>query len=225
MRVLALETSSPSGSVAVCEVGKFLTEFELDGFQRTAQSLSPAMHSILQHVSWKPRDVELVAVTQGPGSFTGLRAGITAAKVFAYACGCEVIGISTLEAIAAQTRFESAPIWAVIDAQRNQLFAAQFDKLGETTPNVLRPTHIVDNSDWLKQLRTNSIVSGPGVQKLIDRLPAGVEVSPQDTWQPQARTIAQLGCERYEAGERHDLWKLVPEYFRKSAAEEKLSDG
>jgi tRNA threonylcarbamoyladenosine biosynthesis protein TsaB len=101
VKILSLETTDLSGSVAASDSSKLLLELELNTSQRSAQSLAPAINSLLQQVGWKPADVELVAVTVGPGSFTGLRVGVTTAKTFAYAVGAEVLGIDTLETIAA----------------------------------------------------------------------------------------------------------------------------
>ena len=81
----------------VCDAN-LLAELSLDHTQRSAQSLAPAIEALLTQVGWLPRDVQLVAVSVGPGSFTGLRVGVTTAKVFAYAVGAEVLGIDTLEA-------------------------------------------------------------------------------------------------------------------------------
>src|SRR5437773_12166637 len=100
MRVLALETSGTAGSVAVLDDEQLLTAVALDPAQRTARTLAPAIRDVLKHVGWAPTDVQLVAVTAGPGSFTGLRLGVTTAKTFAYAAGCEVLGVNTLEVIA-----------------------------------------------------------------------------------------------------------------------------
>ncbi len=101
MRILALETTDKIGSVAAIHDDNMLVELNLEPARRSAQSLLPAMHDLLQRVGWRPEDVQLVAVSIGPGSFTGLRVGVTAAKVFAYCVRAEVMAVSTLEAIAA----------------------------------------------------------------------------------------------------------------------------
>src|SRR5205823_153504 len=80
----------------------------------------------LATANWLPKEVELVAVTVGPGSFTGLRIGVTTAKAFAYAIGAEVVGVNTLDALAAQALPSPSPLWAILDAQRQELFAAKF---------------------------------------------------------------------------------------------------
>src|SRR4030042_1258471 len=100
MRILALETTDKAGSVAAMADGNLLAELTLGQTQRSAQSRAPAMLALLKQVGWRPADVQLVAVSVGPGSFTGLRVGVTTAKVFAYAIGAEVLAIDTLETIA-----------------------------------------------------------------------------------------------------------------------------
>ena len=225
MRTLALETSSSTGSIAALEGDRVVAEVDLGQVQRTAQSLAPALQSILQAAKWEPRDVQLIAVTDGPGSFTGLRAGVTSAKVFAYATGAEVVAINTLEVIAAQSNVASDRLWVVMDAQRQQVFAAQFSIIDATVPRPVVATQIVDNDAWLDCLATGDSVSGTGLAKLAKRLPNEVHVMAQEAWAPQAITLGRLAFAKYQAGERADYWKLVPQYFRKSAAEEKFDQG
>ena len=221
MRVLALETSSLAGSVAACDNDAVISEFDLGAQHRTARSLAPAMQSILAQAGWTPQDVQLVAVAVGPGSFTGLRAGVTSAKVFAYACGADVIGVNTLAAIAAQARPPAEHVWAGIDAQRNQLFTAQFDTRTDGQLQVRTATRVVDHAEWLAQLDDQTTVTGTGLEPLLDQLPPAVVVSPADTWRPRAATIARLGLVQHQSGAHDDVWTLAPQYFRKSYAEEK----
>ena len=84
------------------------------------------MEAVLETVGWKPGDVELVAVTIGPGSFTGLRVGLATAKTFAYAVGARMLGVDTLETIAAGVPGDVAAVSAVIDAQRGRGRIATF---------------------------------------------------------------------------------------------------
>ncbi|MEO8494142.1 MAG: tRNA (adenosine(37)-N6)-threonylcarbamoyltransferase complex dimerization subunit type 1 TsaB [Planctomycetota bacterium] len=230
MRTLALETSSSTGSIALLEDDRVVAETDLGGAdkghgQRTAQSLAPALQSILREAKWEPRDVQLIAVTDGPGSFTGLRAGVTTAKVFAYATGAEVVAVNTLEVVAAQANVVSERLWAVMDAQRQQVFAAQFALAAGTVPHFVLATNIVDNEAWLQQLVAGDSVIGTGLAKLAKRLPADVQVVSQERWAAQAVTLGRLAVAKYQSGQRSDFWKLAPQYFRKSAAEEKFDQG
>src|SRR5688572_30661357 len=131
-RILALETSGTCGSVAALDAGGVLRELPLDPALRSARSLAPGIRQLLQGMGWQPRDVQLVAVTAGPGSFTGLRVGITTAKAFAYAAGAEVLGVDTLEVLARQAPSDAQLVQTAIDAQRQELFVATFHRTDDT---------------------------------------------------------------------------------------------
>jgi len=225
VRTLALETSSSTGSIAALEGDVVVAEADLGQVQRTAQSLAPALQSVLRVAKWEPRDVQLIAVTVGPGSFTGLRAGVTTAKVFAYVTRAEVLAINTLDVIAGQADVVSDRLWVVMDAQRQQVFAAQFALSRANGPNPVLATQIIDNDLWIRQLAKGDSVTGTGLTKLAKQVPPGVQVVPKTAWSPQAVTLGRLALARYQAGERSDYWKLAPQYFRKSAAEEKFDQG
>jgi tRNA threonylcarbamoyladenosine biosynthesis protein TsaB len=222
MRILALETSGYSGDVALLEEDRVVAEFPLPEEKRTAQMLAPGIAEALATAGWQPRDVNLVAVTIGPGSFTGLRVGVTTAKTYAYAAGCEVLGIDTLEVLAAQVTQgveETATLWAVLDAQRQQLFASQFC-IDHGQWKVSVPAQIYDQSEFLTQLAPQTLVTGSGLAKFSNQLPAGAKMTNQQDWPPRAVTVGRLAWRDYQAGRRDDLWRLAPHYLRPSAAEE-----
>ncbi len=179
-------------------------------------------------MGWKIADVRLLAVTSGPGSFTSLRIGVSTAKALAYAVGAEIIGVHTLEAIARQVPGEPAAVKAVIDAQREQVFAATLVRepiehgVGGPASRRFSPweTEVIDNPIWLAGLAAGDIVSGPGLRRLADRVPAGVTVVDRSFWEPTAATVGRIGWEQYSAGRRDDVFQLVPQYYRRTAAEE-----
>ena len=104
MRILALETSGTSGSVALWDATSPNPpqQWDLPSDARSARTLAPIVQLALNERSWKPTEIELVAVTSGPGSFTGLRVGVVMAKGFGFAVQCPVVGVNTLEVIAAR---------------------------------------------------------------------------------------------------------------------------
>jgi tRNA threonylcarbamoyladenosine biosynthesis protein TsaB len=222
VRLLALETSTLTGSVAAFDSGALANELPLDPRQRSAQSLAPAIKTLLESINWRPADIEWIAVAVGPGSFTGLRVGVTTAKALAYATGAQVLGVNMLGAIAQNAPPAVASLWAVIDAHRSQVFAARFER---DTSGVLQPvdaTRTIGDDGWLGLLRPGDIVTGPGLIKLQARLPAGVETLATDLWPATARSVGQVALRRHAAGQRDDLWALSPQYYRASAAEERL---
>jgi tRNA threonylcarbamoyladenosine biosynthesis protein TsaB len=226
MRIVALETSGRDATLAALEgdagqAALLRHEAAIVGPERTAQFLAPRLQEMLRAVDWKPGDVELVAVTVGPGSFTGLRIGVTTAKTLTYAVGAQLIGVNTLEVIAQQSPFEGTPTWAVMDAQRQELFAARFD----AERNMIGELQFLSQSAWRKLLQPGDAVIGPGLKRLHVELPGDVRVVDQSLWKSQASTVGLLAWRDFCAGRRDDLWQLVPQDYRQSAAEEKHGSG
>lgn len=223
LRILALETSGRSGSVAAIVDNNLLTQLELDPGERSAGALAPAVRQAFAQSGWPPRSIQLVAVTVGPGSFTGLRIGVTTAKLLAYAAGAECLGIDTLDAIAAQvpTEIDSDRVVAAIDAGRGELFVKRFVRGTADSWMPDDETAIEAIDAWLARLAAKDAVTGPAIAMLADRLPSGALVADSRLWQPMAATVGRLAALRYAAGERGDAWKLAPFYLRRSAAEEK----
>lgn len=227
MRILAIETSGRHGSVATLlgeeREARVIGQIVLGGSERTAQALAPAIQKLLTDCGWQTSEVELVAVAVGPGSFTGLRIGVTTAKIFAYAVGAAVIGVNTLAVLAEQATRFPAPLWTVLDAQRQELFATKFAGATDVPPPVTAEVAIIGQSAWLDGLRPGDRVIGAGLRPLRSRLPEGVVAEPEDMWQPMADAVGRVAWRDYQAGRRDDVWKLAPQYYRASAAEEKAS--
>ncbi len=221
MNILALETTEPIGSVAAANGPTLLAQLDFDPQQRSAQSFAPAIKQILADVGWRPADVRLVAVSIGPGSFTGLRVGVTAAKTFAYAVGAEVLGVGTLWAIAAAVPPTIANVSVAVDAQRGDVVAADFRFAADGWPDIVRPDRLLPAAEWLGGLQPGTAVTGPALRKLRCAIPAGLTVLEPQYWRPTAAAVARLAYRHYSLGQRDDLWTLQPYYCRLAAAEEK----
>jgi tRNA threonylcarbamoyladenosine biosynthesis protein TsaB len=226
MYILALETSSTAGSIAVAHGAQPIAQRALDPQQRSAKTIAPAIQAILRTVGWKITQIELVAAAIGPGSFTGLRVGVATAKTLAYALNARCVGANTLEVIAAQADVGSPRLSVAMDAQRGQVFAASFEPLMAAEPPAWRMTGgpaVLDHAEWRRSLVRGTAVSGPALVQLGELLPAGVTVVRQIDWMPRAATVASLAWQRHLQGAYDDLWRLAPLYLRKSAAEEKAA--
>ncbi len=221
MRILALETTERIGSIALAEEGALLAETRLPGDLRSAQSLAPAIQQSLEQIGWTPRNIELVAVTVGPGSFTGLRIGVATAKAFAYAVGAEVLGVDTHETLALACPDEVSCLATVIDAQRSQVVARNFQRNGSGELVPLSDSELLDVDQWLAALAPGTRVTGPILRRIADRLPPDRTPLAPELWQPTAGHVALVAHKQYATGRRDDLWQLVPVYSRRSAAEEK----
>jgi tRNA threonylcarbamoyladenosine biosynthesis protein TsaB len=223
MRILALETSGKSGSVAAAEGPRIVGQLALNPNQRSAQSLAFGVGKLLDDIGWSIREIELVAVTKGPGSFTGLRVGVVTAKTLAYALGARVIGLNTLEVIAAQAPCDAQRLSVAIDAQRGAVFAATFAVKAQFDWQVIGgDPRLLDDDEWLGQLGAGMTASGPALSRLAGRLPMGVALVDEQDRAPRADAVAALAWVRHLQGAYDDVWRLAPLYLRKSAAEEKL---
>lgn len=221
MKILALETTERVGSVAAMSDGNLLLELNLDPAQRSAQSLAPAMKTLLERVGWRPPNVDLVATTLGPGSFTGLRLGVTTAKAFAYCAKADVLGVDTLHVIALQAPPPVHTLSVALDAQRGHVMAATFQRGQDAWFRPAAAARLVPLDTWLEGLPAGAFVSGPILHKVAGRLPDHATALDPKCWHPSAAAVARLAANLYAAGLRHDVWTLVPRYSRPSAAQEK----
>jgi tRNA threonylcarbamoyladenosine biosynthesis protein TsaB len=218
MIILAVETSSQPGSIALLNGNTLLYEKSLEPGKHTTQTLIPEVRRALDRVGSTPRDIELLATTTGPGSFTGLRISVTIAKALAYATGAAVIGLNTLEVIAHQGATVDGKLAVLIDAQRGEFFSATFRVTGgQVVPE--EPTRIVDRKTWLDERRHGETVCGTGLARIAEDIPH-LRVVNRELWQPRASTVGRLAWTAFQSGRRDDPWTLTPNYFRLSAAEE-----
>lgn len=224
---IAIETIATAGSVALLRDADLIAAAPLPPESRSARTLAAAIRNIWQTAD-KPK-ISLVGVAQGPGSFTGLRVGITTAKALAYAWQASLIGVNSLDVVADQSQALNAEVnelEVVLDAQRQELFVARFASLQKEEVNSGKPWQrlaedfIVSVQDWLTRLTPQKQVAGPALFKLRSRLAETIPVTLEDAWQPRAETVGRLARSAHLAGAGNDLWTLVPHYGRPSYAEE-----
>ena len=220
MNILAIETSLQPGSVAILQNDQILEEIQLGEDQRTTQSLIPAIKSLLSNHGIAPSGVDLIAVSEGPGSFTGLRIGMTVAKTFAYVTKAATIAVNTMDVIAHRVPESPKECYVVMDAQRKQLFVANYRDDG----NGLRQTtevSIESVTPWIKTLPANAIVTGPGLERVAKQLRGDIQIVESQFWTPTASNLGHVARGACATNKSKEHWKLVPNYYRKSAAEEK----
>ena len=154
-KLLALETTDVSGSVALCEDGRIVERRFLPADQRSAQSLAPTIRALLNDCGWRPSDVDVVGVTVGPGSFTGLRVGVATGKMFAWATNARIVGVDSLDVVAESLlrsgRLESsATVLSVgIDAQRGDAAVRNYLVAEGAVVPLDGRFHVVSIKKWL----------------------------------------------------------------------------
>jgi tRNA threonylcarbamoyladenosine biosynthesis protein TsaB len=231
LNVLALDTATPRAAVALATADGAIHVAHPDPHARHGRNLVPALGELLRRAGLKVGAIDLFAVGLGPGSYTGLRVGLTAAKLLAYAAGRPLIGFDSLEAIArnaarAEDRAETLlPISIIADAQRGDLYTADFERpTSGAAPIRTRPTGIEPVAHWAERLVPGTLVLGPAlqlaaVQSILPPQVQALEVTDDANW-PEACRLPQLACDLWQSGQRDDPWFLEPLYLRPSAAED-----
>ena len=160
--------------------------------------------------------------------FTGLRVGVVTAKAFAYSTGADLIGVNSLEVIAAQTGESSKSvgktICPVINAQRQQLFCGRYIYKGKWQVEEVASNEIFLREDWVDSLlRQECVVTGSGLKPVADSLEgkSNIQIADPSLWDCRASSVGKFAWAQFQAGRRDDFWKLEPIYFRPSSAEER----
>lgn len=227
MRVLGIESSGPLGGVALVEDGLARGEELFEKGMVHGRDIAPAAARLLKAAGWAPADLHLVAVDIGPGSYTGLRVGLAAAKGLAVALGCPVLGVPSLDALAvaaAEALPAAAVLAAAIDAKWDQVYGALYEARSgrpERTSEMAaeRP------EEFAARVPRGAVVVGDALARHAALFEArGASAAPKELWAPRPAVVARLGWERHRAGERHDAATLVPLYLRPTEAELKFGD-
>ena len=221
MRTIAIETSSDVGSVACVQDARPLRERVFRKGLTRGKDIIVELAECLREVGWDRHDIELIAVSIGPGSYTGLRVGIAAAKGLTYALRVPVIGVCSLDAIAENGPRTADHVAVVLDARREQVYAAYYVNVGFSFFREDGPL-LVDPAEFARRLPSPVYVMGDGLNKYRQQYTAaGMEILPEVQWHPKAMNLGLLGEKMYLIGERTDPAALAPLYLRVPEAEEK----
>lgn len=234
MHILAIETTGPKCSVAIINKEEQVTELEHEGAFAHLQHLVPMIAELLERTQLTADDLTAIAVSQGPGSFTGIRIGVTTARALAQALNIPAVAVSTLESFAYRRPGVKGVICPLFDARRNQVYGAAYlrDEDGAVTEIVRGGAYMLD--EYLTLLfaaappvgRKELVFCGDGamlhretVQDAASR--AGLEAKTEDLVQ-QASSIAVLGLELYRQGRAVPYGLIEPNYMREAEAQRNL---
>jgi tRNA threonylcarbamoyladenosine biosynthesis protein TsaB len=226
MRVLAVETSTRTGAVALLDSGSVVAESRVSVAITHGERLMGTIDTVLRSARWTLADVEAFAVALGPGSFTGLRIGLSTVKGLAFATGRPVVGVPTLEALAWRLPFCGYPVCPILDAKKSEVYTALYrtrdGRLAlEEGPRAVAPETLA--ADLRGTLDGPVVFLGDGVapfgRVLTEILGARALLAPADLRLPSAATVGELGGWALARGEAQDPAGLVPLYLRPSEAE------
>lgn len=224
MSILALDTSTQVSSVAVASGDRLAAELTMQARLTHSETLMPHIEQVLAMASVKRTELEGIAVSIGPGSFTGLRIGLAAAKAMAYALDIPLVGISTLQALACHFPVPGLHVVPLIDAQKGNAYMECFH-WAQGKPVSEEPVRILPMADCLAacaSLEGQVVLLGDAVVKRVAGkmdLPPHVQLAPVSLRMPRAANVALLGWQRLAKGERDNVMDLEPLYIRRSEAE------
>lgn len=217
--MLAVETSGLRGSVAVCREREVVAERCLTGEgQRHAQALVSEADQMLRSCAIRPQQISIVAVSIGPGSFTGLRVGLVFAKTLAWLNQAQLVAVDTLRAIAQQADPAITEITVISDAQRGEYFSARYRWEPESRCRIAS-TDI--SLKMPEEIPSEYPVTGPGLFKCGLQLQSSHRLTEESLWLPSASSIGCIGFEMSLRGQFSAPEALEPVYVRASYAEEK----
>ena len=224
MKILALESSAVAASVALCEDETLIAQ----AFQNTglthSQTLLPLAEDLLKNCGLTMADMDLIAVAEGPGSFTGLRIGVAAAKGLAWGAELPCAGCSTLESMAWNLSGFEGEVCVAMDARRKQVYNARF-RVDGAQPHRLTPDRAISLEDLIAELQgteTTQIIVGDGAKLCYDALTAAgipAKLAPPNLRMQSAWGVARLALEKARKGQTITANDLAPVYHRLSQAE------
>lgn len=220
MKILAVDTSTKMGSVALTKDEELIAQIQLNVETTHTERLLPAIENLFGQTGLKLQEVEGLAVAIGPGSFTGLRIGLATMKGFAQAQNLPLVGVSSLQTLACNALASDRPVVACLDAYRGEVYAAAYKNMKiiieeqPIKPDILCNTLKDIGSCWLVgdgALRYRQIFE--------DTLGEQASFAPPLLMHPEAKWAAWLAAPRLQKGEGKDWEGLTPNYLRKSDAE------
>jgi len=227
MKLLAIETSTMLGGVAIIDGDALIAESRINIKVTHSERIMGEIDHVLMRSGLTIKDIDVICISIGPGSFTGLRVGLTTAKGLVYATGSKLVAVPTLEAFAWNVPFSMYQVCPLLDARKKEVYAAIFKWTGSGFIRVMHEQAVkIDN--LLSKIASPTIFMGEGaiiyrdrIEKKIDNL--AVFATPE-CMVPSPSVVAFLGMLKTKRGEYEDPLRLVPMYLRKSEAEDKLGD-
>lgn len=223
MKVLGIETATWVGSVAIVDNEGLIGEYTLNLKTTHSRRLLPALDHLLKTADLAVAQIDVLAVSQGPGSFTGLRIGASTVKGLALAAHKPVVGIPTLDALASHFQGAESLICPMLDARKKEVYAALYRSSGSGSLDKMTPDLAVDPEHFLSTIDGNALFVGDGsvlYRTLIeDKMGSKATFAPSHMHYPQAAAVAFLALEKAAAEDFLDVSAFVPTYARASDAE------
>ncbi|MBQ3125102.1 MAG: tRNA (adenosine(37)-N6)-threonylcarbamoyltransferase complex dimerization subunit type 1 TsaB [Clostridia bacterium] len=218
MKILAIDTSSFPASVAIADDGILLGEYIIRNQRKHSQNIMMMTERLFDDLGMDISDIDVFAVTSGPGSFTGLRIGISSVRAFAQAMKKPVAAVNTLEALAYNFSFSDTVIVPMLDARRDEVFTAAY-RFKNGTAEEITPPCVMTIDEICETYKTGNVIfTGDGAIIHKDEL-CGFTLAPMNLSETRASSLALAAYKKAEKNELCDYNHVSPLYLRKSQAE------
>ena len=216
MRALGIESSGIRGGVALVEDDRTVQARLFDKGMVHGREIAPAIRALADAAGWTLESLDLLAVDLGPGSYTGLRVGLAAAKGLAFALGKPLVGVASLDALAHGAAGRAKVLCPAMDAKWEQIYGAVYvDGLRTTDYLAEKP------AAFAERVPKDAYVFGDALDA-FGQLFRDFQQGPRELWDPRPESVARLGLRLHAEGVRHDAAALVPLYLRPTEAELKF---
>ena len=225
MKILAFDGTAKAASVAVADGDRILAHYTVDNGLTQSELLLPMAEDMLRGLKLSFSDIDLYATSVGPGSFTGVRIGVSLIKGLAFGRNIPCVGVSTIEALAENLRGLRGIIVPCMDARRGQVYSATFISDGKNLTRLCedRAISLRDLAEELRQYEGESIyISGDGysvAKKALTDLEINLSDTPELLILENAASVAKVALKKYESGDVSSDSELSPVYLRMPQAE------
>lgn len=220
--ILTLDTSTTSGSVALCRGERLLAEIIVDSLTNHSDRLLLQVQQLLTEQQCELAEIDAFAIVNGPGSFTGLRIGVAAAKGLARGCNRPLFAVSTLQTLAGALPYATFPVCAVLDARKKEVYTATYST-ATGLPTLLDEPRVLSPQRWLEKMTNPALFIGSGAvlyrDLIVERFGTHAAFAPWPTHTPRASCAAPLALQQLRGGVDGDPERLLPCYIRPSEAE------
>jgi len=222
MIILGIETATMTGSLALMDDNRLISEYTLNMKTTHSSRLMPAFDMILNDSCIDKNDINGIAVSIGPGSFTGLRIGLATAKGLAFGLNIPLAGVPTLDALAYNLPYAMYQVCPILDARKNEVYASLY-RFENGFIMRKSPYQVLPPEDLSSQINEKTILLGDGVDVyksfFEEKLGELVTFAPDAQRLPRASVVAEIGLEKLKNGEAIDISSSEPLYIRHADAE------
>ncbi len=220
MKVLGIDTSTLATTISVLDLDELICEYTVNTKKTHSQKLMVMIENMLKVSDININDIDLIAVCEGPGSFTGLRIAMATAKAIAHANNLDIISVDSLEVLARNIEITDKKICCIIDAQKTQVYNGIY-KYENDKLIPLKKIDVLDTDELLENLDEEFIIVGEATKKYKEKINAkNIKIASRQNNVNRASSLCEIAIEKYKKGEDiKNCYQVNPRYIRKSQAE------